>query len=163
MKFSMQHQFECSPERLWEVFQSPAFEALLEERTRVRRETLWKREEGGQEVSRILCASLREMPAPMAKALGTSNFRFEQENRFDRARDILHWKVIPTVMADRVEASGTTRVQALSGGGCVRTVEGMMEVRLPLVGKAIEQKLGEQVQQSYEEAASIARELIARG
>ncbi|RAL22411.1 hypothetical protein DL240_11225 [Lujinxingia litoralis] len=160
MKFTMTHRFECPAEQLWDIFDDPEFDRRLEEATGVRREVLQSSTEGAVEHKLLRCVSLKEMPAMMAKALGTESFEFEQANALDRQRGELAWKVKPAVLADRVEAQGVTRVQS-EGTGCVRTIEGEISIRIPLVGKKMEGKLSENIKSSYEEAARIAREMVA--
>lgn len=160
MKISMDNQFECSPEVLWDIFEDPEFDRRLEEETGVRREVLESRtEEDGVEYKKLKCISLKEMPAMMQKALGTEQFEFEQENWLDRKAGILKWQVNTPFLTDRVDAGGTTRVEETANGSR-RLVDGEIVIRLPLVGKKMEKKLSGNIQVSYEKAAAIAREMI---
>lgn len=159
MKFTMTHTFDCPAELLWEIFDDPEFDRRLEAATGVRREVLESGTEGDVETKLLRCISLKEMPAMMAKALGTESFEFEQSNALDRKKGELVWKVKPAVLADRIDAQGVTRVRP-GGPGCVRTIEGEITIRIPLVGKKMEGKLSENIKSSYEEAARIAGEMV---
>jgi hypothetical protein len=160
MRFTMTHDFDCDPQTLWDIFESPEFDKRLERESQVRREVLNKSTEGDLEVTHLLCTSLKEMPAPMAKALGTKSFVFEQVGKLNRKANVLRWEVIPSVLKDRISASGTTRITPRDSG-CTRTIEGEISIRLPIVGKAMEEKLAGNVQESYARAAEIARTMIA--
>src|SRR5690625_4841246 len=159
MKLKMVNEFACEPRLLWEIFDDPEFERRLEEETGVRREGLEVREEGGISIKRLRCISLKEMPAMMKKALGVEQFEFEQENRFDAAAGLLTWTITTPFLTDRVEAGGTTRVKE-TAGGCLRTIEGKIEIRLPIVGKQMEKRLAQNVEESYQKAAEIAATMI---
>ncbi|TXD37215.1 DUF2505 family protein [Lujinxingia vulgaris] len=159
MKFTMTHRFDCPAELLWDIFDDPEFDRRLEEATGVRREVLDSATEGAVETKRLRCVSLKEMPAVMSKALGTESFEFEQTNALDRQKGEMVWKVKPAVLADRIDAQGVTKV-APEGSSCVRTIEGEIVIRIPLVGKKMEGKLTENIKSSYEEAARIAREMV---
>ena len=95
----------------------------------------------------------------MKMALGIEHFEYVQEQRLDRQENTLDWKVETPFMTDRVDASGVTRVE-VTDRGCRRQVDGEIRVRLPLMGKKMEQKLAERLQTSYEEAVDIAREML---
>lgn len=159
MRFSMSHEFRCSPDEMWELYHSDEFERRLQQATEVRREVLEERSEDGIEYKKLRCVSQRELPKPMKMALGIEQFEYEQEQRLDRNTHTLEWEVQTPFMTDRVSAAGTTRVEETERG-CRRTVEGDIEVRLPLVGSKMERKLSDRFQVSYEEAAEIAREML---
>lgn len=160
MRFSMTHRFDCTPEQLWDIFESRRFDERLEEVSGVRREVLEEREEDGVIHKKLRCISLKELPGMMKKALGTEHLEFEQTNRLDRSQNILEWDVVTPFLTDRVDAGGTTRVKA-DGKGCARTIDGEISIQLPLVGKKMEKKLADNLRESYEKAAEIAREMLA--
>ncbi len=159
MRFTMSHEFRCPPEKMWEVYEDDEFERRLQEATQVRREVLEEREEDGVQIKRLRCVAEKELPKPMKMALGIEQFEYEQEQRLDRKENLLEWKVVTPFMTDRVHAAGTTRVEPTERG-CRRKVEGDIQVRLPLVGKKMEQNLARRLQTSYEEAVDIAREML---
>lgn len=159
MRFSMSHHFDCTPQELWDIFESREFDDRLEEETGVRREVLDERSVDGIIHKKLKCISLKELPAVMKKALGTDHLEFEQTNELDREASVLKWDVVTPFLTDRVDAGGKTRVEP-SGEGCTRTIEGEITIRLPLVGKKMEKKLSENLRDSYEKAATIAREML---
>jgi len=73
---------------------------------------------------------------------------------------MMHWKVIPSVMSDKVISEGTFHVRP-AGSGCERVVDGNIEVRIMLIGGKVEQAIIQDVQAAYEMAAKISREFIA--
>ncbi len=162
MKFAMTHHFDCTPEELWEIFESREFDVRLEEETAVRREVLEEStDDNGVVNKKLRCISLKEMPGVMKKAIGSDHLEFEQTNELDLKESILKWEVVTPFLTDRVEAGGTTRVDEAEGGGCTRNIQGEINIKLPLVGKKMEKKLSENLSESYEKAAGIARAMIA--
>ena len=160
MKLKMINEFSCSPELLWEIFEDPEFDRRLEEETGVRREVMEeKKGDDGVLYKKLRCISLRELPAMMKKALGTEHLEFEQENRLDLEKSELKWTVVTPFLSDRVDAGGTTRVEK-TATGARRIVEGEIVIRLPVVGKKMEAKLGGNIEESYEKAAAIAKKMI---
>lgn len=161
MKIHFRHTFECTPDELWAVLDDPDFDALLEERSQVRRVEL-SREEQGEVVRSVLeCTSLHELPGFAKRVLGADTLVYEQHGELDRVAGTLRWKVVPRVIADRVAASGTTRVFA-EGERTVREVHGDIGVRVRLVGGQLESLLQRLVERSYNNAAETMRELLAR-
>lgn len=161
MKLKMINEFSCSPELLWEIFEDPEFDRRLEAETGVRREVIEEQEgEDGVLYKKLRCISLKDLPAMMQKALGTEHLEFVQENRLDLKKSELKWSVVTPFLTDRVDAGGTTRVEKTDTGSR-RIVDGEILIRLPVVGKKMEAKLGGNIQESYEKAAEIARKMVA--
>ncbi len=161
MRFSMTHHFKCAPDDLWDVFAEPEFDRRLREETGVERELLEAKYEDGVQFERIRSVSNRELPAVMKTALGIERFEFEQQNRLDRSENILNWTVSTPFLSDRVDAGGTTRVEA-TDTGCTRIIDGQVDIRLPLVGRKMERKLLGNIRESYEKAARIAADLLQK-
>jgi len=160
VKLFVRTAFECDPETLWALFNDDAeFNERLEAASGVCREVVERHDEGDVQVWRLRCASKKELPKFMAKALGAKHLTYDQVSRFDRARNELQWDVVPTLLSDRVTATGVTRL--IPGDGeCERVIDGEITVRIPLIGGRIEKKLVEEIQGSYEKAAQIAADLI---
>ena len=160
MKLSIRNTFPCDPATLWEVFDSPEFNELLDTESGVRREVVSITMEGDIEVKNLRCISKKDLPGFMAKAMGTKHLEYNQTSRFNAKTNVLEWTVIPTVLTGRVTAAGITTVTQ-QGSSCERHVDGEITVRLPLVGKRIEKKLMEEIGNSYVRAAAIANRIIA--
>ena len=63
------------------------------------------------------------------------------------------------VLQDRFSGSGTTRVVA-KAGGCERIIAGDLTIRVPILGRKMEQRLISDVASGYERAAVIIREML---
>ena len=153
MKLNVRHTFPCTLDVFWQMFWDDDYDRMLSESAGVTRTTLWDREEGDGRIWRMRFTPDQELPAVMARAIGTNKLIYEQESRLDADR-VLHWDVFPAVVPDKVTARGT--MKALEGrGGVDRIVDGEITVRIPLVGGRIEKAIHKSVMDSYERAAEV--------
>lgn len=160
MNYVVTDEFDCSPEELWELLEdNEEFTRRLEQQIEETRQTEQRHTEDGEEVRRIRCISRRDIPELMKKALGIERLEYEREQRLDRGRGVMHWEVTTPFLAERVDATGTTRVE-VHDGGCRRRVTGQVEIQLPVVGSKMEGKLADKLREADEAAAAIAREML---
>lgn len=159
MKLNVRHRFDCTPETFWEMYWDAAFDEALRAESGVTREILEEREEGDVLIRRIRITPDRELPGPAAALLGAKKLVYEQENRWDKAAQVLHWRVIPTILPGKLDAAGTFRVEAVPGG-CEQVVEGDITVNVRLVGGQIEKAVVAEVQKSYDKTAAVSREWL---
>lgn len=162
MKFELRHAFDCTPERLWEITDSDAFEARLAEATNATRELVERSETGGETYVRRRIAVKRDLPAAMVKVLGTDGIAYDQETRRKAGSNVLRWSIKPMVLQGRFSGEGETEVRP-TPGGCERIIRGELVIRVPLVGGQMEKKLVDDVQASYTRAAELIRELLKAG
>ncbi|MCA9533756.1 MAG: DUF2505 family protein [Myxococcales bacterium] len=156
----MSHVFACSPAELLSVLDDPSFDERMSARTGVVREVLERKEDESGSYVRFRVTANKEIPAVMAKAIGADRIRYEQESRRAAGSTTLAWTIIPMVLASKFQGSGTTTVRA-TATGCERVIEGELVVKVPIVGKQMEAKLLESVEESYNQAAALAAEMLA--
>ncbi|TVQ91870.1 MAG: DUF2505 domain-containing protein [Deltaproteobacteria bacterium] len=154
MKLMVRHAFPCSHEVFWQMFWDEDYDRMLREAAEVTRETLWDREEAGGRRWRMRFTPNQELPAMVARAVGTKKLVYEQESFLDQDR-VLHWEVFPAVVPDKVQAKGTMKVQA-KGVGLERLVDGAINVRIPLIGGRIESAIHQSVIDGYERAYQVS-------
>lgn len=159
MRIQISHEFPVSPDVLWDLFDDPEFERRLGEASKVSREILDRKEDGGEEYKLTRCTSQRDYPALMKKALGGAEVVYDQETWLDRETNVLRWKITPHVLKGKIDASGTTKIEVLSSG-CRRTISGDIKVNVPIVGGRVEKMIGGSVEESYGKAADIALEML---
>ncbi len=160
MKLSVRHEFACTPDEYWQCFWDPALDAAMQARTGVQRTLLAERDDGKSRYGKYSYKPDKTLPTAAAKVLGTDRLTYEQENHFDPATQTLRWKVIPVVMADKIRAEGTATTRP-TPAGCERTIEGIIEVKIPFLGGKIEQAIVDEVLKSYENAAATTRDFLA--
>ncbi len=160
MRSKLEQAFDCTPEVLWDLFDDPAFERRLVEVTKVTRDVVELREEDGVRYRKLRCIPDRELPLFARKAMGVDKLSYDQESWLDRSKNEMRWSVSPAVLPGKVTVKGTTRIRK-RGAGCVRVIDGNFDVRLPIVGRKMEELLIRNLEESYERAASLVREILA--
>ncbi|MEQ1506113.1 MAG: DUF2505 domain-containing protein [Myxococcota bacterium] len=159
MKLTVRNAFDCPPEKFWEMYWDEAFDEMLRRETGVQREILEERTEGEVLVRRVRFTPDRELPAAAAAVLGAKKLVYEQENRWDRSNNTMHWRVIPTILPGKLDAKGTFRVEA-TPTGCQQVVEGDIVVNVRFVGGQIEKHVVGEVEKSYEKTAALIRDWL---
>ncbi len=147
------------PARAWELFESEAFRVRLREKAKLTSEVLSTRMEGGVEIRRLRFQSGNELPGVVAKLLGSTHLRYEQENRLEASASRLTWTVALPVLTDRVKVSGVTTIYP-HPDGCRRVVDGVCEVKVALVGGQIEKAVVGEFEKSMARAVEIVRDMI---
>ena len=158
MKLNLRHEFDCSPERFWELFWDDEYNAKVSEGAAVERQLVREWEEGGKKCWRMRFVPDRELPKPLRKLMGTDKLVYEQENKLDQEAGEMHWDVIPAVLADKVTARGVMKIVPTERG-CERIVDGEISVRVPMIGGKIEKTILQNVQESYDTTAVILRQM----
>ncbi len=160
MKLLVRHALPCDPARFWKMYWDDGFDAMLRRESAVERELLEERTEGEVLIRRVRITPERELPAPVAKLLGAKKLVYEQENRWDRSNDTMHWKVLPTILPGKLDAQGSFRVVP-TATGCEQVVEGEIKVNVMLVGGQIEKAVVAEIEKSYDKMAEASREWLA--
>lgn len=158
MKLTARHTFPCTADVFWQMFWDEEYDRMVSQSAGVTRETLWEREEGSDKVWRMRFTPDQELPTMVAKAVGTNKLVYEQVSRLTK-ENVLHWEVFPAVVPDKVTAKGTMRVVE-HGTGIDRVVDGIIEVRIRLIGSRIEKAIHKSVTESYDKTAEAALEWI---
>ena len=158
MKLFLQSDLPFDAKTAWSIFESPEFEARLEETTDIRCEVLSTEQKGDVTVRRLRYTAKSDLPTIAAKALGTKNLTYVQTNTFDPAKSQLRWDVDLPMVGDRVSVGGTTTIND-SPTGCRRVVDGDISVRMRLVGGQIEKAVVAQFKKSMERAVDLARDI----
>lgn len=160
MKLDLTHHFTCTPEELWALTESDAFEAHLAEASASKRETIADTREGGVRTVRRRITANRTLPGPFKKVLGTDQIRYDQVTVRADGANRLEWRIEPEVLKGRFQGAGETIVEA-TANGCSRRIVGELTIKVPLVGGQMEKKLVDDVERSYTKAAEIIRKLLA--
>ena len=163
MKMLLTHHFPCSPEEFWAVVMDPVFSKETDQKARIEKTVLESRiEPDGRRYQHMRFFYLDPLPAIVARILGTGHLTYEQIQRIDDRALTLEWEVIPPISRKKFRADGFYRVRAAKGG-CERVIEGDVEVKVPLVGRKIEQGVIDQIKNGYERGADIIRQRLQEG
>ncbi len=158
MKLFVQSDLPFDAKTAWSLFESPEFDARLEDAANITCELLEEKMEGDVKVRRLRYTSKTELPGMVATALGSKNLTYVQTNRFDASKGRLDWTVALPVLTDRVDVGGVTTITDTSGGSR-RVVDGEINVRMRLVGGRIEKAVVGQFEKSMRRAVDLVRDI----
>jgi hypothetical protein len=160
MKFKAEHTFRGIDLPTYEklYFDEP-FNMALCKATGLDR-SLEKLDTQGQNVVRAVKVSpQREIPAPVAKALGGAKLEYVEHMDYERGKYLGRWRTEPFVLKDKILSSGTVQFSAVPGG-VRRTVEGDVTVKIFGLGGIIERFVVSDVEKSYAKAAEFTQSWI---
>jgi hypothetical protein len=161
MKIDVRHSLPCSTARFWSLDWDDGFDEMLRRHTSVRRELLAESVDGPVRIRRIRLTADRELPGPVAAALGSRTLTYEQENRFDATRGEMRWTVLPGPLGVRLKASGRFRAEDDGPEATVMRVDGEILVAIPLLGGTVERLVVAEIEKSYARLAETVREALA--
>lgn len=102
----------------------------------------------------------RELPRPIAKAIGHDRFSYVERLEIDLATGQGAWQILPSIFPDKVTAGGTLRFVD-EHGNARRIVDGSVEVRVFGVGSLIERFICADAEKSYADAAAFTRRWVS--
>ena len=105
----------------------------------------------------IHCTFVREFSPAVAAAIDPSKLSWVQESVHDLVARTTTFRFLPDNYADRFTAGGSTTL-ADDGDGSIRTLDGEVKVRAPLVGGRVERAIVE----GLEEYLAAEAELVDR-
>lgn len=164
MKYTIEDDFDATPERYWALFFDEAFNEALFAHLRIGRKVLEMRREGeGAELvihrTQVLTPQ-REVPAIFSK-LVKGAISYTEKNVF-RARDNrMETHTTPGFAADKLKTTGVYRLQVMGANKVRRFWEGMCECSVPFVGGKVEQTIVDEVKASYRDTTTFTRRWLA--
>lgn len=151
MKFRMEHSLPTNADRAWTLIMSDEFATQSYAHSGTQREFLSREERGGLIFMRLRIVVEKPLPPLAAKVIGSSQLSWIQEQVIDNNKKEMKWKVlIPS--AKKVQSEGVFRIEA-HNNSVIRLVEGTVSVKIPLVGRKVEQHICKQLEDSYEKSA----------
>lgn len=161
-KFSVTHEFACTPETYWKLnFDREVNEALYKGALNFPDYTVLELRDSETETFRKTVATPKmEVPAAVQKVLG-SGFKYTEETHWDKKAGRSTFKGIPSTMPDKLLTNGVMRVEAVGADRCRRVVEFTVEAKVMLVGGLLEQTAEKQLRDAYDKNAAFISKWIA--
>lgn len=159
MKIKLEHAFNCTPEQYWEVLGDDNVDREITMAADGTYELISEATQGGTYRKHSRIVMNRELPAAMLKVLKTDKIGYELMITRPESSTTARWDIKPMVLADRFQGGGTTAFR-VTPTGCVRIIEGELSVKVPLIGKMMEERLVNDVSASYDRGAEIIRKHI---
>ena len=159
MKLYCEHRILRDARDLWEVLHTPAFEAHLAQAIGLAEYTELEREETEGAVYR----RIRVVPSipggfrSLLRGVGADEkVSYIEEQWRSRTEMAVRWEMTPSILADRAQIGGLIRIEPLDGASCLRILDGAVKVRLPVLGRAIEQAIVRSTLLAYGKSAKAA-------
>jgi len=152
--FKVTHEIQCNAETFWKTFFDKDFNLkLYKEGLGFPEFSIVDQRETDTELVRKVTGSPKmEVPAPVAKLLG-SNFRYTEEGKFDKSTKIWRWKLIPSAMPDKLRNEGSMRIEPIGETKIRRIAELVLEAKVFGVGGLIESSSEKQLREGWDKSA----------
>jgi hypothetical protein len=158
------HEINCDEETFWKIFLDPEFnERLYKDGLKFPE---WKQvslEEKDGKVTRTTAGKpkLDDVPGPVAKIIGDS-FRYTESGSLDRATKTWTWKLIPSMLADKVKQEGKLTLKPAGDGKVKRNVELFIEAKVFPISGMLESTTEKNMRNGWEKSSVFMNEWIAK-
>ena len=161
MKLSIEHTFAIAPAEYANLYFDEPFSIELCAAVKLGRTLLRLDRSATRLVRHVRCEPIRDIPAPIAKVMGGRSFHYVEELEFDLEKLRGQWRVVPSLVPDKVEASGTLDFEDL-GGNVKRVVRGNVNVSVFGLGGLVERFVVGEVEKSYDDASAFTKAFLER-
>jgi hypothetical protein len=159
----IEHEFRGpSVARFWDSYFDPAHRARLDAATGIASREVLERVDSGDTllvVQRIV--PVREIPAFVRKLTG-AGLDYVERQLFHRADDRIDIDIQPSMFPSRTHMKLVYALRQVGAGRLLRTCDGEIEIRVPLVGGRIERGIRTDLEHSYEAAVPLTQEWLDR-
>jgi len=162
MHFRIVHEFDATPDEFWQVFFDEPFNVEQYKRIKVKERKLLSRKDDERGITfsqRILPE--RDLPS-VVKKIVKGDLGYTENTVYTRATSSMEIEIVPTLFSDRTKMHASFKVEALPDGRCRRIYEGDINVRFAIFGGAIERAIYDDMSKSYDVAAGVHAEWLAR-
>lgn len=106
-----------------------------------------------------------ELPSVLAKAAAgkEEGFCLIEEGVLDRATATYRFKIIPSILSDKVDARGKMVILPHGDGQCERVVNFELDVKVFGIGKIVEAFVESTVRRGYDDSGEFLQKYLARG
>jgi len=164
MKLYCKHEIPLPADEFWAILHAPHYEAKSAEAIGLRAyEELERREEPDTIYRKIRVET--ELPEPIRtlvhRVAGNASPGYVEEQWRSRSKREVRFRITPKVMADRTRIEGVVRVEPKGPNGCVRVLDGVLEIKVFGVGSLLERAGVSMVTGAYAKSAEVAASLRA--
>lgn len=160
MKLHIEHTFRGIELPAYEkLYFDEAFNIELCKATHLERHLVRREEKGGKLERLVRIAPEREIPAPVAKVLGSGKLEYAEHITYELGKYRAHWRTEPAVLRDKIESQGTF-VFEKTASGVKRIVDGQISVKIFGLGAVIERFVVADVERSYDKASEFTQKWI---
>lgn len=161
MKFEIRDAFPAPPDVLFASLIDADVEQRLAAMAQAERAVLDEQIVDGKTVRRVRFSSANPAFSQLARLIGSNTVTYEQHLEIDHAAMSVSWKMIPPAAADKLSAEGRFWVVPHAEGS-ERLVQGEVQVKIPMVGGALEGRVVDAIKKIYAKGSQYRRELLSR-
>jgi hypothetical protein len=161
MHFRFEHTFDTDPKTFWEIFFDDGYTNEMYRRVGMREHKIVEQKDDGRTLKRIVhLTPAQEVPAVFKSVIKDTGYT--EHDLFHRERSAMEIVIEPGMMKNKFDFKGTYSVVDAGNGRCRRVFEGDCKVSVMIIGGQIEKFIVDQMRHSYEVAADVTKEWIAR-
>ena len=161
-RFSIVHEFDCDGATYWDIFWDEAFNGDQYPKLGCGRTLLLRRDEGDTLVRDQEIRPERDVPAVLRKIMPAGALRYVEHGVFKKPSGPLDVVVKVPALGERFQLRAAYSVTDIAPGRCRREFAGECTVKIPLVGGPAERAILSNMRETYDSAANVHREWIAR-
>ena len=155
VKFDLDHSFPFDLQTYVRIMCDPGYDAHVAANVSLKSRTeLSRSDEGGVLRRCVRVVPERDLPRAAAKLIGGKTLAYDENIELDLGTGEGRWWVVPGVLEERVEATGTMLLET-TPDGIRRRVGGEISVRLLGAGRLIEKFVVGQVVDGYNGGAKL--------
>jgi len=157
------HEINCDEETFWKIFLDPEFnERLYKDGLKFPE---WKQvslDESDSKITRTTTGQpkLDDVPGPVAKIIG-NGFRYTETGTLDKATKLWSWKIVPSMLADKVKQEGKMTIKPAGDGKVKRSVELFVEAKVFPISGMLESTTEKNMRAGWDTSASFMNKWIS--
>lgn len=161
---SMRHNYPLAPRALLQAMLHPGLTPWLETRLPdlESRTELGRTVQGDTVLTRVRCVPVARIPEVAKKVVRPEMITWEEHAQINLAAGTVVVNIKPAGFGEVFSFRGHMRVTA-TDTGCVREAQGQLEIRMMLVGRLVEDYLGNLIESNMREEAAALGTFIAQG
>ncbi|MEK6607673.1 MAG: DUF2505 family protein [Myxococcota bacterium] len=161
MKFTMTHVFEVDRETFERWLNDPELLAMAKAIPNLAcRDLVSYREDGRLRIWVFRNVAIGEIPAAARALVKSGMLTWNEESTWDPDAHAFTWRIVPEHFAHLLDAHGTWSLHD-QGVRTRRVIDGDLRVKVPLVGRLVEEFIVGRVKQSFEAEADLQRRFYA--
>lgn len=158
------HDIHCDEETFWKIFLDPEFNE------RLYKDALqfpdWKQvslDETDTKITRTTAGQpkLDDVPGPVAKIIG-NGFRYTETGVLDKASKLWTWKLVPSMLADKVKQEGKMTIKPAGDGKVKRSVELFIEAKVFPISGMLESTTEKNMRAGWDKSAQFMNDWIKK-
>ena len=160
-RFTIVHEFDCDAATYWDIFWDEAFNVDQYPKLGCVRTLLLRRDDGDTLVRDQEVRPERELPSVLRKFMSGA-LKYVEHGVFKKPAGPLDVTVKGPALGERFQLRAAYTVAEVGPGRCRREFAGECTVKIPLLGGTADKTIMSNMRETYDNAAKVHREWIAR-